>query len=259
MAGIILAASACGPDPTPPSVEETREESPPADCTGCLLQERIDSAAPGETINISPGIYTLSGGELLIDKDVVLVGEGPEVTVIQAAISLELAAHRVIRITEGSVVSIAGVTIRYGNEAATTERTLPFHSEAIGMPSSGIVGLYAEFGGGIYNQGTLTLTDSIVTGNSAGGGAGIFNGAKITIKDSSITGNRAVGFGGGIFNGSILIAENIVVADNVAGGGAGIGNWGEASVAGSTVRGNRARGTGGGIKTTVSEQWHWTP
>lgn len=88
-AGVILAASACSPEHTPSEVEQPSiEETRPADCPGCLLKERINSALPGETINISVGIYTLTGGELIIDKDLSLVGEGPEVTVIQAASTL---------------------------------------------------------------------------------------------------------------------------------------------------------------------------
>ena len=246
--GMILVAFACSPENTPSgaarqSIDETRT----ADCPGCLLRERIKSAQPGETINIPAGTYTMTGGELVIDKDLTLVGEGAEVTVIQAAGSLDLSVHRVIRIAEGSVVSISRVTIRYGKESSRAVRMIPFHSEAIGMPSSGIEKISAEFGGGIYNQGTLDLTDSIVTENYAGGGGGIFNGAKITIKNSSITGNRAGGYGGGIFNGGVLHAANIVVEDNVAGAGAGINNWGEAFVIAATIKGNQSNFTGGGI------------
>ncbi len=249
--GMVLVAAACSAENTPSgAARQSIDETPPADCPGCLLRERIDSAQPGETINISAGTYTMTGGELVIDKDLTLVGAGPEVTVIQAAGSLDLAEHRVIRITEGNVVSISGVTIRYGKESSTAARMIPFHSEAIGMPSSGIEAISAEFGGGVYNQGTLTLADSIVTENFAGGGGGIFNGAKITIENSSITGNRTGGYGGGIFNGGVLHAANIVVEDNVAGGGAGISNWGEAFMMAATIKGNRSNATGGGIQNT---------
>ena len=248
-AGVILVASACNPEQTPTGVQRLSiEETRPVDCPGCLLKERIDSAQPGATINIPAGIYTLLGGELVIDKDLKLIGEGPDVTIIQAATALKDAVHRVIRIDEGSIVSISGVTIRYGSEASTAKRMIPFHSEAIGLPSSGIEAIFAEFGGGIYNQGTLILTDSIVMENFAGGGGGIFNGAKITIENSLISGNKTGGYGGGIFNGGVLYADNIVVEDNVAGSGAGISNWGEAALTATTVSGNRANATGGGIQ-----------
>ena len=105
---------------------------------------------------------------MVINKNLTLVGAGAEKTVIQTADSLGLAVQRVIRITEGSVLSISAVTVRYGSETSTEVRMIPFHSEADGMEENGIEGIRAEFGSGIYNQGTLTPIDSIVTENYAG-------------------------------------------------------------------------------------------
>ena len=85
-----------------------------ADCPGCRLRERVESAQPGDTINIAAGTYTMTGGELVIDKDLTLVGAGAEVTIIPAATSWEQSLHRVISIHEETVVSISGVTGRYG-------------------------------------------------------------------------------------------------------------------------------------------------
>lgn len=244
----MLLAVACGPQSTPGAAEKPlAEATEQPDCPGCELRSRIESAQPGDTVIISAGIYTMTGGELVIDKDLTLIGAGAGETVIQAAITWDQSVHRVIRITEGNVVSISGVTIRYGNEASTEVRMIPFHSEAVGMIASGIEAMRAEFGGGIYNQGTLTLTDSIVTENFAGGGAGIFNGAKVTIENSSISANRARGFGSGIFNGGILHASNTVIENNVAGGGGGLSNWGEASIVAVTFNGNRSNISAGGI------------
>ena len=122
-------AVACDSDSTPvPSLTEAGQTS---DCPGCILRERVASAQPGDTINIAAGVYTMTGGELVIDKDLTLVGAGAEKTVIQAADSLDVAVHRVIRITEESIVSISGVTIRYGSETSTEVRMIPFHSAAV--------------------------------------------------------------------------------------------------------------------------------
>ena len=195
----MVIAVACDSESTTVPTEAPMTEAPlteatqTSDCPGCLLRERVASAQPGDTIDIAAGVYTMTGGELLIDKDLTLIGAGAEITVIQAADSLDMAVHRVIRITEKSVVTISGVTIRYGSEASTEVRMIPFHSEAVGMPSSGMEAVRAEFGGGIYNQGTLTLIDSIVSENYAGGGGGIFNGAKVIIENSAIRGNRSGG------------------------------------------------------------------
>jgi len=244
----VVLAVACNSDSTPGVTDGASPRyGQQSDCPACVLRSQIESAQPGETINIPAGIYTLTDGELLIDKNLTLAGAGAEETIIQAASSLDLATHRVIHITEHSIVFISGVTIRYGNEDSTEPRMIPFHSEAVGMPHSGIENIRAEFGGGIYNQGTLTLTDSIITENYAGGGAGLFNGAKLVIENSTIIRNLTLGFGAGIFNGGILIMSNTLVEDNTAGSGSGFSNWGEASVVATPFRGNHAQISGGGF------------
>lgn len=59
----------------------------------------------------------------------------------------------------------------------------------------------AEWGGGIYNYGTLTLTKCAVTGNRGDFGGGIWNEAPgvLTITGSRIIGNTATTSGGGLF------------------------------------------------------------
>ena len=58
-------------------------------------------------------------------------------------------------------------------------------------------------GGGIVNRGTLTLTNSTVSGNSAGSlgsGGGIFSFGTLTLTNSTVSGNSAGIHGGGISN-----------------------------------------------------------
>ena len=52
-------------------------------------------------------------------------------------------------------------------------------------------------GGGIYNDGTLTVDN--FSGNSASSG-GIFNGGTLTVSNSTFSGNSADHGGGGICN-----------------------------------------------------------
>ena len=125
-----------------------------------------------------------------------------------------------ISIHEETVVSISDVTVRYGSVTSRELRMIPFHSKAIGLSESGIEAIGAEFGGGIYNQGTLTLRDSIVTENYAGGGAGLFNGAKVTIENNTISGNRA-NYSAGIESRGVLTMTNSTVSCNAAREGVG--------------------------------------
>src|SRR5260370_41835600 len=60
--------------------------------------------------------------------------------------------------------------------------------------------------GGIYNSGTLILSNCAISQNygnassGSGAGAGIFNVGTLTISDSTFSGNFAQDFGGAIYN-----------------------------------------------------------
>lgn len=59
----------------------------------------------------------------------------------------------------------------------------------------------ATFGGGIYNDGNLIITNTLLlTNNSEKDGGGIYNNNIIKVSDSRITGNTTVKSGGGIHN-----------------------------------------------------------
>ena len=57
-----------------------------------------------------------------------------------------------------------------------------------------------RYGGGIFNEGTMTVTDSTLAGNSTKyNGGGIHNdGEKVTLTNDTLSGNSATGRGGGI-------------------------------------------------------------
>jgi hypothetical protein len=120
---------------------------------------------------------------------------------------------------------------------------------------------YGE-GGGIYatggtNSGTLTVSDSILSGNSArdGGGGGIAVIAGIaTISDSTLSGNSTDGDWGG---GGIFFYQNVTatishctLSDNSATLGGGIINYGSLTVSSSTLAGNSAT-YGGAIYNVI--------
>ncbi|MFN8420946.1 MAG: choice-of-anchor Q domain-containing protein [Anaerolineae bacterium] len=114
----------------------------------------------------------------------------------------------------------------------------------------------ANNGGGIANQGTVTLTNSTISGNSGGIGGGIFNNgpsATLTIVNSTISGNTATtNVGGGIANlGGTLTVTNSTISGNFAAAGGGISVASGSlltTITNTTISGNStSSGTGGNI------------
>jgi hypothetical protein len=108
-----------------------------------------------------------------------------------------------------------------------------------------------DIGGGIRNQGTLTLVNCTVTGNSANsGGGGIFNQGTLTLINSTVAGNsaRTGSSGGGIANGGTLtLTSSTIKSNSASSNGGGIHNSLNATLTNSTVSDNAAFLSGGGI------------
>jgi hypothetical protein len=99
-----------------------------------------------------------------------------------------------------------------------------------------------NWGGGIYNAGTLTVRASTISGNSVGvpgaaSGGGIYNAfpdTTATISDSAIINNTALS-GGGILNGASV--DHSTISGNQGGG---IWSYGFVELTDSTVADNTA-------------------
>ena len=107
-------------------------------------------------------------------------------------------------------------------------------------------------GGGIYNDGTLTLNRCTVSGNAADVGGGIYHSflAALTLNRCTVSGNSAQSEGGGIYNdeGATLRLNQSTVSGNSANVGGGIYIFRTAvTLNQSTVSGNSAQPLGGGI------------
>ena len=190
------------------------------------------------------GTYTL-GSELLTTADMSIIGEGAGTTTIQANAAPGVATYRVLR-NNGGTVTISGLTIRHGVCFA-----------------GGTCAASSNFGGGIYNQaGSLTLDASTVSTNRADYGGGIFNLGALTIQNGSNVGgtgaaNTATWHGGGVLNnGTITSIANSTFSGNSASDyGGGIFNNGGAiidNITNSTFSGNSADYYGGGIANNAT-------
>jgi hypothetical protein len=197
--------------------------------TACkTIGHTISLASSGDSIMVAAATYTEN---LTIAFSLKVTGSGAATTIIDGG-----GVGPVVTISDTTAhVSLSKVTIRNG---------------------------HAGKGGGIYNNGTLTVSNSILSGNSAssglGSGGGIQNNGTLTINNSTVSGNTARGtasggLGGGIGNyGTVTISNSTITGNSVSGAfgagfGGGIGNAGTATISDSTISGNVATAYGGGI------------
>ena len=148
-----------------------------------------------------------------------------------------------------------------GNGASKTvidgngvDRVFQIHGGTVSISALTVQnGVSTDSGGGISNDGYLTLEQVKVAGNTASfDGGGIYNrNATLVVKDSWIDNNSAGLYGGGVAskNGqAVVLIENSTISAGSAAYGAGISTTnGRLWLQNSTVSGNSATAWGGGI------------
>lgn len=202
--------------------------------TGHSLRQAVRAADDGDRLRVRG---RCSGG-VVIATDLTITGRGD-------AVVTGLDRDRVFLVREGATVALRGLIIAHGDGRNDGRR---------------------GGGGGIYNEGIVTLSDSIVRRARSGedpGGA-ITNVGTMTIRDTLVRHSRA-DWGGGIANLGTLTVVGSRVADNTtqgiwsrgpmtitdsvvrdnAWGGIFVGGKADASISTSDIRDNRR---GGGIE-----------
>ena len=214
---------------------------------GTLRQAIFDAnQLPGDnnTINFQPGLtgtVVLDNGELWIRGNVEINGPGAGLLTIDA-----IGNDASPTIGDGSRV------LRVGGDIFTSITVAINGVTLTGGDTPGV-------GGGIFNDvsSTLTVSDSVITGNSAADGGGVYNGpfADLTILRSTVSDNYALDDGGGISNGASLrvTVTDSTISDNIShDDGGGVYNASSLSsldpfvISNSTISGNHSDGVGGG-------------
>ena len=165
-------------------------------------------------------------GDLDITDSLTLSGNGARRTII--GVSGAALGDRIFDLDpagSGIDVEITGVTIRGGSVTSD--------------------------GGGIRSKGHLTLTESVLVGNTAGNhGGGLLVDANTAVAELDgviVENNRAKRTGAGLGNRGTLTLSRVTVDGNAADGEAGgLWNGGLATLRGVTLSGNKAVGVGGG-------------
>ncbi len=211
-------------------------------CTpqSCSLREAVLAANqnPGDdVILLHTGTYTLTlpgkedlaaTGDLDVLGNLVLIGDGAASTVIDGG-----GLDRIFQVPGGVTFEIRDVTLRNGRAPGV--------------------------GGAICNEGNLTITRSILTGNSSiagsdgpGFGGALYShgsNASLTVSASTIADNSSQAGGGGLAAGEILHLANVTLSGNHAsadlGGGLYLFGSIHATINNITVAENTALRAGG--------------
>ncbi|MGD8457423.1 MAG: M4 family metallopeptidase [Anaerolineales bacterium] len=206
-------------------------ESPVNACE--TINGALGKATGGDTIYVTDDIYTGSGTEVVyIDKDITITGGWDSDFSSQTGMSVIDGenSHRGITIDSGITAYIEFFVIQNG---------------------------YSTDGGGIHNEGTLTINGCTVNGNVAEGpdpnkGGGIYNGGTLTIDRCEISDNLVIydGEGGGIYNiGTVTIDASSIHHNHVPHIGGGIYSTNSiVTITNTTISYNTTRYlSGGGI------------
>ena len=214
---------------------------------------------PPDTIVVPADFYFLSNGPLTIDRSVSIVGEGARTTNVD---QFSTTPDRVfvirpnLRTRVVPSVAISGLEVGFG----TSNENNNF------------------FGGDILNEGTLTLSEDVITQGKtvSGSGGGISNkGGTLTLTHSLVYSNSSTNPNGGGDSGAIqnfgpnettgtagkLIVEDSTIANNTAALGGGIFSWcggpesacstngtsNITTIVNSTITGNDGGASGGGL------------
>ena len=171
------------------------------------LRTAIANANDGDVITFAvSGTITNLTGELLISKSLDIVGPGPANLAVSGN-----NASRIFNIAGSATVNLSGLTICNGHAADGADGT---NSATPGWPGAD--------GGGIYNSGTLALTNCFITGCRSGqGGAGFSTTGFPPVEPVGSSDGGSGGNGGGMYNAGTLMLVNCSFSTNAAGSGGG--------------------------------------
>ncbi len=250
---------------------------------GCAIRAAIQEAnarpAAGPYAVVLPtGEYTLTmpgdsedaavGGDVDIRTSLELRGAGSDRTIIYGP---NEPLDHAFEVFPPAVVTFRSLTIRDSAGGGIKNRR-----GQVAVVDSTIRNNRASFGGGIANDGDMTITFSSIVSNTGGQGGGIvhFGDGRLTMYRTIVQGNGNAQGGGLKVHGALDIAECAIV-DNLAGHGGGLNLVGAEPkiIRDTTIAHNHAgghpepewHGYGGGIwnqaddvrliNVTLSDNW----
>jgi CSLREA domain-containing protein len=266
-------------DPTP-------DGCPPSDCSLREAIIAANTSPGFDTIDLAAGTYTLSipgteedasaTGDLDLLDDLTISGVGAEATSIDAGgidrgfdttglpSTAEVLLSNVTITNGGNVdngggvshlngeltldgVSLSGNSSNIRGGGLYNEEGGNWQSYHLIIRDSEVVGNESGFGGGLHNDSSMSVLNTLIGNNTAVFGGGLSNLQKVDLNATEVVGNFAAGEGGGISNrGAIFFYDGLISQNTTAGDGGGFFGDGYGEIYGTTVSDNEAN-YGGGI------------
>ena len=232
-----------------PSGNDSNSCSVPA--SPCLtINGAISKAISGDVIFVATGTYTGSGSQVvLINESVTLSGGWSAGFISQSGLSTidGQNARQGVYVNSNITASLGLFIVKNGSNSGGSGGGV-YNSGNLTISNSSIQNNSATngTGGGVYNNKDLTITNSSVQNNSAYNSAGIFTtNGSLTLNNTTISNNIASYYGGGVYYNGSLTANNATISNNIASYGGGIyRSSGSASFKNSILAGNTATSSG---------------
>ena len=187
----------------------------PESCTEAALD---DALAGGGLVTFNCGMEPVT---IALTAEKVITAETAKTTVDGAGLVTLSGgdAVRVFNVNEGAALEVQYLTVANGDGRTASGGGI-YNEGTLTVTNSTLRDSSARYGGGIYNEGSLDVTNSTLSGNSGGGAGGIWNEGAANISNSTLTANTANrvgtfgGFGGGILNysGTAQVINSTIAA-----------------------------------------------
>jgi len=184
-----------------------------------------EGSALASTINVDGTICTLVDAITAANTDTAsggcIAGSPADTIVLTAGSTHTLTVENNV----GNGLPVVTSTITINGNGSTVRRVSEAFFRLLEVDSSGnltidgltLMGGNSPFsnGGGFYNSGSLTITNSIISGNTALSGGGFYNNGPVTMTNISILYNAA-SYGGGFYANGTLTITDLTMGGNTA-------------------------------------------
>jgi CSLREA domain-containing protein len=234
---------------------------------GCTLREAIAvaNAQAGAELIVFDSALTASGPVTIsllsalpdLASDMIISGPDTNIITVERNRVAGTPAFRILTVSSGKIITISGLGISngivFGGSIPAGYGGGIYNDGSLTLINVAVTGNTSSGGGpggagAIYNHATLTLTNSLVSANTSGssGAAGIISEGPLTLTNSTVSNNITTGSVGGILNNGTSTITNSTISGNSAFSAGGIFNFGKLTISNSVISGNSTINSGDG-------------